>query len=292
MLKTSRVRRRGTAKGSAAFTGGSLRRGLRVLDALADATASRSAAEISRACGLEASTTFRLLGALIQSGYVLKDLESKRYFASPKALFALPLYHPLNVFRRDAERMLQGLRDELGETVGLVVYIMGERALLDLAHGRESWGPYYQTWLTNPLHGSASGKLLLMTLSREERTRLLGRGPYEPHTRYTITDPAALDADLESSRARGYVVARDDTYVGLTALGAPVFMPGGGLVAGLVLAGRTGEFPEARVAQTGLALKRAADLFAGNAPSVKLVGRMLGTQPARPGSAAAAQRLG
>lgn len=268
---------------AAAFTGGSLRRGLRALDAVVDATSPRSAAEIARACGLEPSTTFRLLTALIEAGYVLKDRESKRYFASPKALFALPLYHPLNVFRRDAERMLQGLRDELGETIGLVVYILGERALLDLAQGRESWGPYYQTWLTTPLHGSASGKLLLMTLSRDERARLLGRGPYEAHTRYTLTDPVALEADLDRSRARGYVVARDDTYVGLTALGAPVRMTEGGLVAGLVLAGRTADFSEARVAQTGLTLKRAADLFADNAPSVKLVGRMLGAESWAPG---------
>jgi DNA-binding IclR family transcriptional regulator len=266
---------------AAAFTGGSLRRGLRVLDVLVDATSLRSAAEIARACELEPSTAFRLLTALIEAGYVLKDRESKRYFASPKALIALPLYHPLNVFRRDAERMLQGLRDELGETIGLVVYMLGERALLDLAQGRESWGPYYQTWLTSPLHGSASGKLLLMTLSREQRARLLGRGPYEAHTPHTLTDPAALEAELERSRMRGYVVARDDAYVGLTALGAPVLMVGGGLVAGLVLAGRTADFPKERVAQTGLALKRAADVFANNTPSVKPVGRMIGAQASR-----------
>ena len=270
------MRIQGSSRGAARFTGGSLRRGLRVLDALVDAASPRSSAELARACGLEPSTTFRLLRVLIEAGYVLKEGESKRYFASPKALIALPLYHPLNVFRRDAEGMLQGMRDELGETVGLVVYILGQRALLDLAHGRESWGPYYQTWVTTPLHGSASGKLLLMTLGREARVRLLGRGPYEAHTRFTITDPAALDADLKRSRARGYVVARDDAYVGLTALGAPLLMAGGRLIAGLVLAGRTAEFPEKRIAQTGLALKRAANLFANNAPSVTLVGRMLG----------------
>lgn len=268
---------------AAAFTGGSLRRGLRALDALVDAASPRSAAEIARACGLEPSTTFRLLTALIEAGYVLKDRESKRYFASPKALFPLPLYHPLNVFRRDAERMLHGLRDELGETIGLVVYVLGERALLDLAQGRESWGPYYQTWLTTPLHGSASGKLLLMALSRDERARMLGRGPYEAHTPHTLTDPVALDAELERSRARGFVVARDDAYVGLTALGAPVLMVGGGLVAGLVLSGRTAEFSGERIARTGLALKRAADSFANNAPSVKLVGRMLGAGSWTPG---------
>jgi DNA-binding IclR family transcriptional regulator len=261
---------------TAAFTGGSLRRGLRALDVLADAGAPKSAAEIARACGLDPSTTFRLLGALIDAGYVLKDRETKRYFASPKALFPLPLYHPLNVFRRDSERLLGDLRDDLGETIGLVVYVWGERALLDLAPGRESWGPYYQTWIASPLHGSASGKLLLMTLGREERARRLGRGPFKSHTPHTITSPAALEADLARSRARGYVVARDDAYVGLTAIGAPVLMPPGELVAGLVLAGRTTDFPEKRIAHAGLALKRAADSLGNNAPSVKLVGRMLG----------------
>ena len=242
-----------------------------------------SLANIAQACGFDTSTAHRLLQVLVKEGYVVKDDTAKKYLASPKGFFPLSLYHPLNVIRRDAEHAMMSLRDEVAETVGLIFFCFGQRLLLDLVHGGDSLSPYYGTWVMSPLHGSASGKVLLMALTDEERLARLGPGPYAPHTPHTVTDPAVLEAELDASRGRGYVVARDDAFVGLTALGAPITANGDAIGCFFVF-GRSTNFDEAKTERTGSALSRAGALFPHGTPSLKAVSDLLGVRPAATGS--------
>lgn len=218
----------------------------------------------------------RILKTLVQEEYVIKSEGIKKYLPSPKAVFPLSLYHPFNVLRRDAQLQLTGLRAEVLDTVGLVVFVFRERLLLDIAPGQHSLSPYYDTWMKSPLHGSASGKVLLLSLSAKERLSLLGRGPYEQHTPKTTTDPAALERELAVSRERGYVIAQDDAFVGLTALGAPIRIGEASTLGCFFVVGRSADFDEARIAETGLALKQAAEFFSHGMPALKQVASLLG----------------
>ncbi len=258
---------------------GSLARGLRILQTAVEASSPMSLTSIAQACGFDTSTAHRLLRVLVKEGYILRDDRAKKYLASPKGFFPLSLYHPLNVVRRDAEHTMMSLRDEFGETVGLVVFCLGKRLLLDLTHGGDSLSPFYDTWVMSPLHGSASGKVLLMSLSRADRRELLGPGPYARHTPKTITDPEALEADLAASRERGYVVARDDAFEGLTVLGAPVTNNGSAVLGCLFMFGRSGIFDDRKTEAAGNALRRAAGLFSHGTPSLKAMSDLLGARP-------------
>jgi IclR family acetate operon transcriptional repressor len=262
---------------------GSLARGLRILEAVVEASAPMSLANIAQVSGFDTSTAHRLLQMLVKEGYIVKDDTAKKYLASPKGFFPLSLYHPLNVIRRDAEYAMMSLREEVGETVGLVFFCFGQRLLLDLVHGGDSLSPYYGTWVESPLHGSASGKVLLMSLTSEERRARLGLGPYKDSTPHTITDPAILEADLVASRERGYVVARDDAFVGLTALGASI-TAGGDAIGCFFVFGRSTNFDDAKTERTGQALSRAGELFSHGTPSLKAVCDLLGPRPAATGS--------
>ncbi len=253
---------------------GSLARGLRLIEILAEASRPLSLADIANLSDFDTSTTHRLLQVLVNEGYALKDDGAKRYLASPKSFFPLSLYHPLNVVRRDAEHTLISLRDELGETTGIVMFCFGERILLELAHGRDPLTPYYGTWLSSPLHGSASGKVLLMSMPQSERQRLLRPGPYQAHTSKTITDPEALERELASFKETGYVVARDDAFIGLTALGAPIRNSAGVCLGCFVVSGRTQNFADARIERAGVALRNAADLFSHGTPSLKALSNL------------------
>lgn len=64
-----------------------------------------------------------------------------------------------------------------------------------------------------------------------------------PHyTDRTIVDPAALRAEVETTRARGYSVSKGERIVGAISLGAPVFGRDGVLVGAISLLG-----PETRI---------------------------------------------
>ena len=52
-----------------------------------------------------------------------------------------------------------------------------------------------------------------------------------------MTDPAALAADLNEIRVRGYAVSRGDVTAGVGAVGGPVFDASGRVVAALSVGG-------------------------------------------------------
>lgn len=262
--------------GSAAS--GSLHRGFRVLEAMVEATRPLSSLEIAQRCGFDPSTAHRLVQSLAAGGYLLRDEGSKRYVASPKVLFPLPLYHPWNVVRRDAQPALTALRDQLGSTVGLVMFCFGQRILLELAPGRDSLSPDYKTWLASPLHASGSGKILLASLSSAERRDRLGPEPYERFTARTATAAEALDRELEEGMARGYVLACDDYIAGFRVAAAPIRSADGTIIGCFFSSGRASGFPDERLHEIGLVLRQAADLFSRTTPSLRGVGEFLGRQ--------------
>lgn len=265
---------------------GSLARGLKIIGALTEASRPLSLAEIAVLVGFDTSTTHRLLQVLVAEGHALKDSTAKRYVASPKSFFPLSLYHTLNVVRRDAEHSLLSLRDESGETAGLVIFCFGERLLLELAHGRDPLTPYYGTWLNSPLHGSASGKSLLMSVSPAARRQLLGPPPYKQNTPKTITDPVEFERQLEGFAKLGYVVAADDAFVGLSALAAPIRNNAGTALGCFVLSGRSENFTPKRTKELGITLKNAADLFSHGTPSLTALRSLFGWSGTLPGAKA------
>ncbi|UKJ76551.1 IclR family transcriptional regulator [Azospirillum brasilense] len=255
---------------------GTLARGLAILDAIVDAPQPLLLGEIATLTRLDQSTTLRLLRTLEDSGYVVRLADSKRYAPSPKALLPLPLMHPINQLRRESHSILIELARTLRETVVLVLYLSTERMVTDIAQAPGSLSPYYNTWLHGPLHGSGSGKALLLSLDAEQRAAILGPEPYKAFTAQTITKQADLERDLATSAERGYVVAHDEHHLGLTAIAANIPTWNNGHVGCLVVTGHSRDMDEARVADIGLELVRVAKLMPYQLSSLRSVAHVVG----------------
>jgi IclR family acetate operon transcriptional repressor len=198
---------------------GTLARGLAVLDVMLAARQPLSLAEIAALTELEQSTTLPLLRALEDSAFAVRNAETKKYSPSPKAMHPLALLNPVDQLRRETGSVVRELANELRQTVVFVLFVGYERMVVEIAQTASSLSPFYDTWLRGPLHSSGAGKSLLLTLRPDERRRLLGAEPLAAWTAETITTWAQLDADLALSAQRGYVVARDEQRVGVTAIG-------------------------------------------------------------------------
>ncbi len=248
---------------------GPLSRAFSIMDAMVDATRPLSSLEVAQRCGFDPSTTHRLLQSLAVEGYLLRDDGTKRYIASPKLLFPLPLYHPWNVVRREASPTLLTLREEFGFTTGLVVFCLRERVLLELALGRDPLSPDYHTWLSSPIHASGSGKVLLMASAPEERPRLLGPEPYRKFTENTVVSTDALNRELAESAARGYVLACDDYIEGFRVVAAPIQPVAKPVVGCLFCSGRSATLSDQVIPSLGPALKKAAGFFSIGSPALQ-----------------------
>jgi DNA-binding IclR family transcriptional regulator len=77
-----------------------------------------------------------------------------------------------------------------------------------------------------PIHCSASGKLFLAHLPPRRRQALLEGLALTRHTATTLTDRAALDAELQAIRRDGHSVDAEEFVEGLVCVAVPVRAPG------------------------------------------------------------------
>lgn len=254
---------------------GLLQRGFMVLDALIREEHPLTSAEIAALVDLNPSTAHRLLQALIQVGYVYRD-DAKRYSPSIRALFPISLYHPLQVFRRAANDELRELRRRFGMTVALVIFFANRRLVLELVPGNDSLSPYFETELVAPLHATATGRLLLLNLSSEQRRALLGSEPYEARGSQSIKTFDELEREIELTSRRGYALAIDEMVEGLSGVAVPIRAGGRRILGSIGMSGPSHGFDEASIEKAATALKRSSDLFSTASPDLKVVCRFLG----------------
>lgn len=272
---TGRLSSSGLQEADARSDSGALKRGFAVLQVLLEATHPMTSREVASAVGLSDSTAHRLLQSLCDAGYVLRD-SARRYLVAGKALLPLTIYHPLNVLRRDAFEPLRVLRDDFGVTSSILVFVGGERLLLDVLGVTGMLAPYYETRLDNPLHVSAAGKLLLLSLSGAEREAALGEAPYLQMTPRTITSKAELAKNLETAAAKGFATNIDENFIGFSAIAAPLTIGGDKMVGCLALAGATERFTSPRVEEMGQSLRNSAQLISSGSQSMRAVHAMFG----------------
>lgn len=252
-----------------------LARARKVMDAVFGASRPLSSLEIARRCGLDPSSAHRLIQNLAANGFLLRNDETRRYLPHPKVLFPFPIYHPWELVRRDAASLIVPLRDRLLLNTGIVAFYFGTRVMVELAPGRDPLNPSYQTVLESPLHASGSGKVLLSTMTEEERRRQLGPGPLEQFTPLTIVDHAALTEDLEVSRQRGFVTALDDYISGFRVVSAPLSVDG--VVMGCIFcSGASHMVSDERIPEIAQEVKRAATLFSRASTSLRQLAVLLG----------------
>lgn len=259
---------------SARQSGGALGRGLLILETLVKEVFPLSAAEIAQLCNLDVSTVYRLLQTLCESGHSLRDDKTKRYVASPKTLFPQQLYHPANISRRASVPPLTLIRDEVGHTAGFIFFYKGQRVLAELVPGRDQLSPYYLPWLDNPLHASGGGKIMLMEMSVKDRRTILGPPPWQTYTENTMTREEELFNDLDLSRKRGYVIARDDFLMGYSVVAAPVRTSSRDIIGCFFVTGQSQGFPEVKIPEIGCVLVQHANLFS-TMPSLQSLAHVL-----------------
>ncbi|MCF3948752.1 IclR family transcriptional regulator [Acidiphilium iwatense] len=253
---------------------GSLLRGLSLIEALAEAPSPLLLVELAERVRLDSSTVYRLMQTLCVEGFAVR-LSSKRYCAGPRAIRLLSNYHPVNSLCNETGTALRELRDRVGETVMLIIFVGAQRVIVAVVQGREILSPSYETWLRTPIHGSASGKIMLMQLNAKRQEELLGPPPYCAATEFTVRDEDVLRAQLDAARACGFTVARDDALVGMTAIAAPITWNGHSLGC-IAIVGNSSRLGREIEGTIGAALRETATLIVNAAPSVRTLANFLG----------------
>jgi DNA-binding IclR family transcriptional regulator len=230
-------------------------RTLEVLEALA--TRASTLGELVRTLGIPKSSLHGILRTMTERGWV--EQHGTAYKLGLKALEVGAAYLDADDAVDLQSRVLDRLAAEFGETVHLgrldgnfVVYVAK----------RESVHPlrlYSAIGRRLPAHATALGKALLAERPPQELPVELER-----LTAHTITDRAALDAELAAVRERGYALDREENSEGIICVA--MTMPTGDAISLSVPATR---IDDELISKIAAALQGARD-------HVRLASRMLG----------------
>ncbi|MFI5497532.1 IclR family transcriptional regulator [Nocardia asteroides] len=183
----------------------------------------RGVSEVARAQGLAVSTTHRLLGALVQAGFLEKDATSSRYrMGGALAEYGQIAYRQHKIYL--AEPALEQLAATTGANCSVATRHGIHAVLLGTSRWRESDGHELQG-VRLPLHASALGKALLAWSEvDDDELRSL---PYEEGTERSVSNATELRAELTATRARGYAFNDRELDPGFRTIGLPVLDPRG-----------------------------------------------------------------
>jgi IclR family transcriptional regulator, acetate operon repressor len=221
-------------------------RSLSVLRVLRDAEEDVGVTEIARALGLNASTTHRILRALVAAGYVAQNAHSERYRLGREA-FLLGHAARRTLGLEAAMPVLERLAEETGESVNLVIRD-GKAGLVVLrAESRQPLRFTQNVGTQIPLYCTSSGKTLL-AFADDYRAEVARLRDIRQLTPATLTSPEELLRDLEETRERGYSVNRAEHIPGVWGVAAPVLDADGRAIAVLAVQGPEIRITEDRVA--------------------------------------------
>ena len=190
-----------------------------------------SLTEISRLTGLNAATTYRLVSTLSKRGYLSPHQSKGMYTLGLKMLdYNFAIRRNLK-FIDFAYLSLSKLSKEQNESVYLAVKDGDESVVIEEVGIDEELRINSPVGKRLKLHCTAGGKILMASLSAEEREAYYRRNKLQSFTKNTITDIDELEKQLEIAKTEGVAYDNEEYRMGIWAVAAPIYNTNGSVIA-------------------------------------------------------------
>jgi DNA-binding IclR family transcriptional regulator len=219
-------------------------RALAVLDAFTEARPAMTIAEIAEVISLTVPTAHRIVNALADQGFLMRDELSRRFSVGPAVLRLAHLTDIGHSAFAFVGPLLESVRATTEETVGLHVRVGTERVCvleLESPHRVRVVSGIGQTY---PLTAAAASKAILAWLPLDQVETVLRDAP-------PAVDRAKLRAELAAVRRDGYAMSFGETIPGAHAVAAPVLDGTGQATACVNVTGPADRLPKSRLRKIG-----------------------------------------
>ena len=215
----------------------SLERALLVLEMLGGKPAGLSNAEISRGMDIATSSCSYILSRLERAQYVTRDVRTGRYKIGLKILsLANHALRTLRV-RHAAEPAMHRLAAATNLCACMTVLDRDRMIVVEKVTTPESLLPDFEIGWQVPVHATASGKVLGMSLTPEQFDTILEQQGLPRFSPRTIISRARLLEELAAVRKQGYAMSDEEQASGIRAVAAPVQGADGSVIAAIGAAG-------------------------------------------------------
>ncbi len=217
---------------------GGIGRAVRLLDLIV-AEGPLRFAELEELSELPKATLHRLLNELAEERLAQFDERGLTWSAGFRILEMANRIWTRSDIRHLARDQLLALAALSGETVQIAVLADTHTVVIDHVESAKSVRHSTAVGNRSPVYCSGSGKVLLAWCTARRQRELIGRISFARTAPNTITDRAALLAELARISERGYAIDDEEHYPGTRCIAAPVVDADGGAIAGLSITAPT-----------------------------------------------------
>ena len=195
---------------------------LDILEGLAQGPKGAGVSELAEMTQLSKSSVYRILMALVQRQYVVKDDHAKVYQLGFRPLsLASAVLDSLEI-KHIARSELRHISDATGETVHLMCLDGMEAVYVDKIETPNPIGLKSQIGKRLPLYCTSGGKALLAHNSEQFIQHYMGSTQLIQCTPKTLTTPQALMEELERIRRQGYALDDEEHHINITCIAVPI----------------------------------------------------------------------
>jgi len=202
---------------------------------------------IQRFPDIPPASIYRILCSLDAAGYLWKDDRTGRYELGVKFIEMGHLSEKRQDFLRHAHPHLELLLEEFGENVNLIKVHGVELVYLTTLDGQHPLRVAEMRNRRQCVHSSASGKIFLAYLPKEELEERLSELELVGLTPHTITDRGQLLEELERIRERRYSLDAEENILGISCVASIILNRENYPVAAMSISAPTFRLPSKKI---------------------------------------------
>jgi DNA-binding IclR family transcriptional regulator len=172
--------------------------------------------------GLPKPTVHRLFHRLEEEGFLQRDIDGRSYAAGQRLRKMSVNVLSSSRIRTVRLAVLNALTEEVGETCNIATPDRDGMVYLDRVETKWPLRIQLPIGTKVPFHCTASGKMYLASLAPHLLAKYLSAAKLEKRTDKTLITPQALQEEIETIRAQGYAMDKEEFMEGMVAIAVPI----------------------------------------------------------------------
>jgi DNA-binding IclR family transcriptional regulator len=214
--------------------------------------------EIAQEFGWPRSSTFNMVGTLVDRGFLYEPRPRNGYYPTPRWQTLARDIAEAEPLPPSLHRLLLDVARTTGETVHVAAPAGDRVVCLDVVESQSAIRYFTEVGKRLPIHATATGRAILAQYSPSERKSILGKIRYERYQPSSPMSASAVEAEVERGLALGWFQGATEFTPDVQ--GLAVMLPLAGRPLSLAVAGPTFRI-EPRMAELGPMLRDAAKTY-------------------------------
>lgn len=178
--------------------------------------------EMADDLGWPRSSTFNLIGTLLEKGYLYEPRARGGYYPTPRWLTQSQTVADAEPLPDAAHALVAEVAQETGETTAIGAPAGTSIVFIHVVESSAIIRYFAQVGGRLPIHATSTGRAILSQYSRDERFALYRKIKFVKHARNTLTSIDEVEAEIRRSQQRGWFQSVSDYSADLCGVALPL----------------------------------------------------------------------